>query len=354
MVRPTVDSSSNVMIATPLEPGLVEQIKSGLPDVEVHYAPELLPPPRYPCDHRGAADFLRTQDQERRWQELLSAAEVTFGIPGDDPKELRRLVHNAGPLRLVQGTAAGAGQQVKTAGLSADDLERVAVASSSGVHAGPLAEFALFGILAFTRGAARLHRDRDARRWDHYATPDLPGRTAVILGIGAIGSRIARLSKAFGLYVVGVNRSGSGSADGVDEYAAAEDLPALAGRADVLVITLPSTPETNGMVDATVLRSLPAGAVVVNVGRGDVVDEAALVRLLDEGHLGGAALDVTDEEPPAPESPLWRLPNVILSPHTAALSPHENERIVALFIDNVRRLQSGRPIVNRVTVARPY
>jgi phosphoglycerate dehydrogenase-like enzyme len=163
-----------------------------------------------------------------------------------------------------------------------------------------------------------------------------------------------QLAKAFGTYVIGINSSGKQPDAPVDEYFAAGRLADLAPRADVLVITLPETPDTIGMVDAGVLAALPSGAILVNVGRGRVVDEGALVELLRAGRLAGAALDVTAQEPLAPGSPLWELPNVILSPHTAALSPRENERIVGLFIDNVRRLDDGQPIRNRITAARRY
>jgi len=176
----------------------------------------------------------------------------------------------------------------------------------------------------------------------------------VVLGVGAIGSRIVQLAKAFGTYVIGINSSGKQPDALVDEYFASDRLVEVAPRADVLVITLPETPDTIGMVDAGVLAALPSGAILVNVGRGRVVDESALVELLRAGRLAGAALDVTAQEPPAPGSPLWELPNVILSPHTAALSPHEDERIVELFIDNVRRLDDGQPIRNRITAARRY
>jgi phosphoglycerate dehydrogenase-like enzyme len=343
-----------LVVATPLEDELVARIAAEVEGYRCRHEPGLLPPVRYQGDHRGRSDFRRTPEDEQRWRALIDAADVLFGIPGDDPAQLRRLVDDSSRIRFVQATAAGAGQQVEAAGLTAGELDRVAVASSSGVHAGPLAEFALFGMLAFARGLPRLEADRTQRRWDHYPVRDLTGRTAVILGVGAIGSRIAELATAFGMYVVGVNASGKPPRVPVHEHAAADRLPELAARADVLVITLPQTPETVGMVDANVLAAMPPGAIVVNVGRGRVLDEAALIDLLERGHLAGAALDVTAEEPPAADSPLWTLPNVILSPHTAALSPHENERIVELFIDNVRRLDAGRPIRNRITASRPY
>ena len=343
-----------LVIATPLEPPLASLIGSELAGYQTCYEPGLLPPARYPCDHRGQPGFRRDRDGQRRWKQMLAAAEVTFGIPGDDPEELRWLVGAAAKLRLVQATSAGAGQQVTAAGLSDADLARVAIATSSGVHAGPLAEFALMGMLAFGRGLPRLQADRAARRWDHYPVRDVAGRTVVILGTGAIGARIAQFAKAVGMYVIGINSSGRRPAAPVDECHAAGRLPGLAPLADFLVITLPDTPGTVGMVGAGVLAALPAGAVVVNVGRGRVVDEGALVELLRTGRLAGAALDVTTTEPPAPASPLWELPNVILSPHTAALSPHENERIVELFIDNVRRLDGGRPVRNQITPARRY
>jgi phosphoglycerate dehydrogenase-like enzyme len=346
---------AQLSIATPLETALVERIAENLPGYDVWHAPDLLPPVRYPCDHRGDPAFRRGAEQQRHWSTMLGRSDIAFGIPGDDPAGLRELVDLAPGLRLVQATAAGAGQQVAAAGLSERQLERIAVASSSGVHAGPLAEFAVLGVLAFTRGLPRLERDRAARRWDHYATGDLEGRTAVVLGIGAIGSRVAGLAAAFGMRVLGINTTGVAPPDSpLDEVGSVDRLGELAAGADVLVITLPDTPATAALVDDAVLGSLAPGAVVVNVGRGKVVDERALISLLRSGHLGGAALDVTAAEPPPPDSPLWELPDVILSPHTAALSPRENERIVDLFIDNVRRLDAGRPIRNRITADRRY
>ena len=187
-----------IVIATPLEPVLVSEIGSELADYQVCYEPELLPPTRYQGDHRGQAGFRRTGDGQRRWTEMLQGTEVSFGIPGDNADQLRRLVRGSRRLRFVQATVAGAGQQVAAAWLSEDDLARVAIASSSGMHAGPLAEFALLGVLAFARGLPRLQDDRAARKWEHYPVRDVAGRTVVILGVGAIGSRIAQLAKAAG------------------------------------------------------------------------------------------------------------------------------------------------------------
>lgn len=161
--------------------------------------------------------------------------------------------------------------------------------------------------------AFRLQDDRAARKWEHYPVRDVAGRTVVILGIGAIGSRFAQLAKAAGMHVTGINSSGKRPDAPVDEYCAADRLAELAPRADVLVIRLPETCDTVGMVDARVLAALPAGAVVVNVGRGRVVDEGTLVEL-QAGRLAGAALHVTAKEPPDPHSLLWELPSVILSP----------------------------------------
>lgn len=344
-----------ITVAVPLAPELAERLAAALPGDDVRYEPDLLPPARHPCDHRGEPGFRRDAAQERRWHELLARSQVLYGIPGDDPTELRRLVRSVHGLRFVQATAAGAGQQVEAAGLTPDELDRVAVASSSGVHAGPLAEFAVAGLLALTRDLPRLQRDRAGRRWDHYATPDLDGRTAVVLGTGAIGARTSQVLAALGMRVVGVNTTGR-APDGTafDAVTTPGDLAALAPQADVLVIALPATAGTAGLVGREVLAALPRGAVLVNVGRGQVVDEAALVDLLREGHLGGAVLDVTAEEPLPPDSPLWELPDVVLSPHTAALSPREDERIVELFVDNVRRLAAGEPVRNRITGERSY
>lgn len=343
---------SVVAIATPLQAELVARVAAT--GVEVLFEPDLLPPTRYPGDHRGVAEFRRSDADQRRWTAILASAEILFGLPGDSPEQLATIVSSRGPLRWVQATAAGAGEQVRAAGLTPEELERVAVTSASGVHAGPLAEFCLFGILTFSRGLPRLQADQRARHWDHYPTSELHGRKVVLLGVGAIGTEVARLAKAFGMRTIGVSCSGKRQDANLDEHHRSDRLVELASHADVLVISAPLTEQTTGLVSAEVIAALPRGAIVVNVGRGAVVDEDALDAALATDRLAGAALDVFRTEPLPASSTLWERPNVILSPHTAALSPRENERIVELFIENLGRYQRGAPLRNRIEAEHSY
>lgn len=251
-------------------------------------------------------------------------------------------------LRWIQATSAGAGEQVGAAGLSEGELRRVTVTSAVGVHAGPLAEFALLGLLAFAKGLPRLLADQRARRWGHYPVDELSGRTLLIVGLGHIGAEVARLAAAFGMRVIGLNRTGAGDWPHVDELARVEALHDWLPRADAVVICVPLTDATRGLIDAKAVSLIKPGATLVNVGRGAVINEDTLVEALRDGRLAGAALDVFATEPLDEGSPLWELPNVLLSPHTAGLSLRENERIVALFVENLRRYLDGEELLNRV------
>jgi phosphoglycerate dehydrogenase-like enzyme len=337
-----------VAIAAPLQPELIEPIEAVDSRIEVAYQPDLFPPLRFPNDHRGVDGFRREPEDERRWWEMLANAEVLFGIPGDSPEGLARAIRDCAGLRWIQATAAGAGEQVGAARLTAEEARRVVLTSAAGVHAGPLAEFALLGLLAFAKDLPRLLADKRARRWDHYPMGELSGATLLIVGLGQIGAEVARLGAAFGMRVVGLNRSGAGDYPDVDVLAAIDALPTWLPEADAIVISLPLTDATRGLIDAAAIGTIKPGATLVNIGRGAVLDEPALIAALRDGRLRGAALDVVATEPLDPDSPLWDLPNVLLSPHTAALSVRENERIVALFAENLRRYLRGEDLLNRV------
>ena len=280
----------------------------------------------------------------------LAAAEVVLlgAPPRLAPKAVREAVRSSGSrVRWIHSIWAGAGEQVAAAELSPEELERVALTTSAGVHATPLAEFALFGLLAFAKGLPRLLRDKADRRWESYVMDELRDRTLLVLGVGSIGREVARLASAFGMRTIGIKRT-PGDVPHLDELHPPERLRDLLPRADAVVVTLPITAATRGLLDRDALALLRPDAVLVNVGRGAVVDEEALVEALREGRLAGAVLDVFAEEPLPPESPLWELPNVLLAPHTAAHSVHELERIVDLFCDNLGRYLRGEELRNRV------
>ncbi len=346
--RPTSARRVVVAIATPLEADLVATIRAVDLRLEVLFDPELLPPLRFPCDHRGIDGFVRTDEQERRWQAMLERAEVLFGLPGDSGEGLAAVVRTNSRLRWVQATAGGAGEQVQVARLTSEELARVLITSASGVHAGPLAEFAMFGLLAFTKGLPRLLADAEARRFEHRPTAELAGRTLLVVGLGSIGREVVRLAKAFGMHVIAITRSGRSAGHDVDEVRTSRFLGDLLPVAHAVVLTLPLTEETRGMIDAHAISRMRSDAVLVNVGRGGVLDEDALVQALEQGRLAGAALDVFATEPLPVDSPLWRLPNVLISPHTAGLSTRENERIVDLFTENLRRYLRGDDLISRV------
>lgn len=344
------DPTVEIAIATPLQAELVDVIRAAQPTARVHYQPELLPPARYPNDHAGNPDFHRSAAGEEQFTALLAGADVHFGVPGETPAALAAVVRRCRRLRWVQGTAAGAGELLRRAELTAAELRRVMVTKARGVHATQLAEWALFGLLAVAKGLPRLSADKAVRRWHHYPVRELRGDTVLIVGLGSIGREVARLAHGLGMRTIGVRHHAAAGErdDDVDELHATAELPELVGRADAVVLCLPGTPATDGLFDRTLIERLPSHAAVVNVGRGATVDETALVDALTAGRIAGAALDVFATEPLPAGSPLWTLDNVLLSPHTAALSIHENERIVDQFVGNLSRYRDGLPLRNLV------
>ncbi|MPZ97941.1 MAG: D-2-hydroxyacid dehydrogenase [Dehalococcoidia bacterium] len=228
----------------------------------------------------------------------------------------------------------------------------VRLSTSSGETAEPIAHSAIAGLLALSRGLPDWAEAQRRHEWAPHPSErvpdDLRGQTLLVVGLGAIGNHIARLGQALGLRVVGVRRSPRRPEDCVDELHPPSALPALWGRAGWLAIACPLTEETRGLVDAAALRALPPGARIVNIARGEVVDEPALIQALRDGHLGGAYLDVFHEEPLPPDSPLWDLPRVIVSPHNASVSTGNLGRTDARFLRNLPRWLRGEPLEGEV------
>lgn len=345
-------SRVRVVVATPLPEDLCRLVEERVPGVELVRDQALLPPRRWPADFVGDPAFVRTPPQQARFEALLDGAEVLYGIPDVDPGALARTVAANPGLRWVQVMAAGGGAQVRAAGLAPADLERVVFTTGAGVHAGPLSEFALFGLLCGAKQLPRLVAQQARHAWTgRWPLGQVAGSTVVVAGLGGIGREVVRKAHALGARVVGVSRSGE-PVPGAEVVGRPQDLVELARGADALVSTLPGADETTGLVSADVLAALRPGATFVSVGRGTVVDEPALVAALRSGQVGFAALDVFAVEPLPADSPLWDLPNVVVSPHTAASSPHEERLLAELFCDNLERYLAGRPLRNVVDTVR--
>jgi glyoxylate/hydroxypyruvate reductase A len=331
---------TTILIANYLEPEYVNRVAAA-EDVEVLYAPELLPIPGYANDHDGVRPDLSAAD-ERRWLDLLSRAEVSFDFDWRAPGDL---LANAPKLRWVQATSAGIGGFVKRHGLDGSDL---VFTTAAGVHAAPLTEFALAGALHFVKDLSGLQQRQAAHHWEKSVCGQLAGRRATVVGLGSIGRQIATVFDALGVRVTGVGRRGKNYPlpEGITQRAT-DELNAILPETDLLVLATPLTPETENLIDAVRIGLLPPGAIVVNIARGPVLDEDALITALTSGALGGAALDVFAVEPLPAESPLWDLPNVIVSPHTASIAATENDLLTDLFLDNLNRYRAGRPMRNR-------
>src|SRR6185312_5189267 len=198
---------TRVVIATPLEPELVERLRAVDKRLDIAYDAGLLPTPRWASDHIGDPSFVRTPEQEARFTELVAGAEIVLGYPREDPAQIAWLVRTAPQLRWVQATFAGAGQQLSAAGLAREEVERIIWTSSVGIHITPLGEWAVLGILALTKDLPRLEADKRARRWAHYPVDEVRGTTVLIVGLGEIGREVARLAEAFGMNILSTRRN---------------------------------------------------------------------------------------------------------------------------------------------------
>jgi phosphoglycerate dehydrogenase-like enzyme len=277
---------------------------------------------------------------------------VTGGLTDDE-------VARATRLRWLSSVAAGLDDLVTPALIA----RGVSITNASGVHGPNIAEHVMAMILMFTRGFPRLLRAQLARRWERNLTSrsdgpgELTGKTLLIIGLGRIGEAIAARARPFGVRIVALKRDPTVRYDAsveVDELLSLNALDEALGRADHVCVTVPLTRETHRLLDGRRLARMRPGAYLYNISRGAVIDEAALIEALRAHRLGGAGLDVFEEEPLPATSPLWELDNVIVTPHVSGTTPLYYERAAALFADNLDRFLSGRPLLNRFDPARGY
>jgi phosphoglycerate dehydrogenase-like enzyme len=337
-----------VVVASPLPEDLCRLIEEREPRVELVRDQALYPPMRHPADHEGDPDFSRTPEQQRAFEEMVDSAEALYGIPDVDPAALKRTADANLGLRWVHTMAAGGGSSVKAAGLDPDQLERIVFTTSAGVHGGPLAEFAVFGVLAGAKDLPRLQRHQRDHEWSgRWLMRRVEGMTVLVVGLGGIGREVARRLAALGATSIGTSRHGR-PVEHVERVVGPDEIAAVVGEVDAIVVTVPGTAATEKLIGADVLAAVRPGTTLVNVGRGTVVDEDALVPALRDGRIGLAVLDVFATEPLPADSPLWDEPNVVISPHTAALDATEERRIAELFADNATRLLDGQELRNVV------
>lgn len=288
-----------------------------------------------------------TEDRERM-EGLREAVTIAAGwIPSGLLVRMPRL-------RWVQQWSAGADWLRKA---PEAQRQRWQLTSTSGIHATQIAEHIFAMLLAFARRLPDAIRHQAAGEWQPMAGEtlfELGGKRLLIVGVGAIGARTAEVAVAWGMEVVGVRNDPSRSVPHVSRMVGPSQLREELAGADAVVMTVPLTDQTKGMIGEEELRAMKAAAILINIGRGGTVDEEALARALREGWIGGAGLDVFEEEPLPDHSPLWGAPNLILTAHYAGATPHYHQRAFAIFRDNLRRFQAGEPLCNLIDKERGY
>jgi len=253
------------------------------------------------------------------------------------------LIERAPKLRFIQSIGAGVDQ------FDRDALRArgVRLASAQGVNERAVAEHAMALILALMRHLPAARDDQRRRHWRGMISDparredELGGKTLLIVGLGRIGSRLAGLARAFGMQVIGAKRDPATGAAAADQVVAQDRLADVLPQADIVALTCPLTPQTEKLIGESALRLMKPSAYLVNVARGRVVDEPALIAALEAGRIAGAALDCTIEEPLPPSSPLWGLDNVLITPHTAGETRRYEDNVIDVLTENLERLWRG-------------
>ncbi|WP_420403222.1 D-2-hydroxyacid dehydrogenase [Nisaea sp.] len=298
--------------------------------------------------HRDIADRIEIRvdwDLDHFGESMRDAdALVTWDLPTEG------LAETAPRLRWIHIIGAGVEHLQPLTWLPAQTV----LTNNRGVHAEKTAESAAMSVLMLHNRIPAYVTDQRAARWNPVFVPPVAGKTVAVIGVGEMGGAAARAFKALGLQVLGIRR-GAAPHPCVDEMYGPEELHGVLGVADFVHVTLPQTPETAGLIDREAIRAMKRGSGIINFGRAPVLDQDALVEALRDGHLGGAILDVHDPEPLPASSPLWKVPNLILTPHVS--SDDDRSYIPAtldLVLENCKRLLYGELLKNRVDPSLGY
>ncbi len=278
---------------------------------------------------------------------LLDDVEVAISLPHD-------LLARTPRLRWVQEWGAGVDWLLQFPAIA--DLD-FTLTNASGVHAIPISEQILGYLLAFARGLPAAVRAQDRHIWQAAKRDqlfELAGKTMLLVGVGAIGERTAVIAAALGMRVLGIRRNPAGDLPGVAAIYGSDQLYALLPESDCVVLTVPLSRATQGMIGERELRAMKPTSYLINIGRGGTIQQPALIQALREGWIAGAGLDVFEQEPLPATSPLWEMENVIITAHYAGLTPAYDQRALAIFLDNLQRYRAGQPLRNVVDKAAGY
>ena len=308
-----------IVLCYPVQPHHVRQIAAAMPDAELIDA-----------------------GQQRIAAELF-AADIFCGhakVPVDWDGVVRQ-----GRMRWVQSSAAGMDHCLVPSVIDSE----IVVTSASGVLADQVAEHTIALVTGWCRNLPTFFRAQQQKAFVRQPTRDLHRSTVGIVGFGGVGRRLAQLLSVFRTRILATDLFPEDKPEYLESLWPADRLPEMAGLVDILILCLPLNQMTRGVVDRCLLEKMKRFSLLVNVARGPLVVEPDLVEALQSGHLAGAVMDVTDPEPLPPASPLWEMPNVIITPHVAGQSARRIDNMTRLFAENLRRWQSGRPLINLLT-----
>lgn len=287
-------------------------------------------------------------DNKEKIEPLLDEIEIAAGhFP-------IQWIPRAKNLRWFQQWGAGTDWLLRNPDIAQMDFQ---LTNGSGIHAIPISEHIFAFMLAFARRLPEAMRAQAQRHWDRQEESpafELAGTTMLLVGVGAIGRKTAQIASAMGMQVIGVRNDPSKSVAGIERMVGPVDMLDVLPEADFVVLTMPLTEQTRGMVDRAFFEKMKPSAYLINIGRGGTVDEDAMIEALLTGKIAGAGLDVFTVEPLPDTSPLWTMPNVIITGHYSGETPYYNERALEIFMDNLERYAQGRPLRNLVDKKRGY
>jgi len=332
----------------------IAKIKSVDPRLEIKNANEEIrielgiPRAMIPAGNRQEKPELTPEEAKKVLDRELADTDIMFGwrLPVN-------LLTRAPRLKWVQGTAAGFDTLAGDSGVRSSDI----IVTNAHENSTAVAEYAIYLLLMLAKKAPVLFTNRNLNQWVRFAPSEVTGKTLGIIGMGAIGSKVAHRAHAFGMRILATRRTAlnrENGTDTVDKQFPPEDLCKMLPECDYVVVAVPSTPETRGMIGENELRVMKPTSYIINVARGPIIDQDKLIEALREGWIAGAGLDVFDTEPLPLDNALWKLSNVIISPHVAFVSQGEVDAVIELFCNNLKRYLNNEPLLNVVDKARGY